>query len=261
MTQRNTFEYRKKLYKPNFLDGIYKLDKNYNELDQYDTDAFDRLLVSEYKKKGLDIALNINSLSKQLKLSHKEIDGYLMWLYKKGSIILFSNGYGNSFYDKEKNSDKNIENIYLIRLNKTFVNKIDKNLQIIAKNLQNKIKNVKYKATYDKENNKLLINGEILSKQNEFSVNKFFISFLIDNPNMEFHINEIGDMVRNNLKDDGFVLKNIQKRIYDLGFRGEIKKAFFKVSKTRLIFINPIDKSRLQKLGIKKLNLKRISRV
>ena len=86
MTQRNTFEYRKKLYKPNFLDGIYKLDKNYNELDQYDTDAFDRLLVSEYKKKGVDIALNINSLSKQLKLSNKEIHGYLMPPTKKTSI-------------------------------------------------------------------------------------------------------------------------------------------------------------------------------
>ena len=118
MTQRNTFEYKKRRYRPNFLDGIYKVSKNYNELDQYDTRAFDELLAAEYKKKGLDIALNINSLSKRLKLSNEEINGYLMWLYKKESIVLYSNGYGNSFYDKEKNTDKNIENIYLIRLKK-----------------------------------------------------------------------------------------------------------------------------------------------
>jgi len=51
MTSRNTFEYKKRRYRPNFLDGIYKVSKDYNELDQYDTRAFDELLAAEYKKK------------------------------------------------------------------------------------------------------------------------------------------------------------------------------------------------------------------
>lgn len=150
----------------------------------YDTDAFDRLLVSEYKKKGLDIALNINSLSKQLKLSHEEIDGYLMWLYKKGSIILFSNGYGNSFYDKEKNSDKNIENIYLIRLNKTFVNKIDKNLQIIGDDIELDTLNT--------------ISSKMLSPADEIQVLRIIIKRLMnDKADLELDVQRLKREVNN----------------------------------------------------------------
>ena len=124
------FKYRNKFYKPNFLDGIYKLTKNYNPLDHYDTDEFDRLLALEYQKQGANIALNINFLSKELNLSHKKINDYLMWLYKKGKIILFSNGYDNGFYDKKKNLDKDLRNIYLIRLTRFYLNLHENNLNL-----------------------------------------------------------------------------------------------------------------------------------
>ncbi|PCH82813.1 MAG: hypothetical protein COC02_05045 [Rhodospirillaceae bacterium] len=124
MAKRKIFNYKNKCYEPNFLDGIFKLSKTLNDLDQYDTFAFDQLLLTAYKKEGLDIALNINSISKKLKLSNEKINKYLMWLYKIEFIVLYSNGYQNSFYDKEKNKDKNIENIYLIRLKKSSIEKI-----------------------------------------------------------------------------------------------------------------------------------------
>ena len=184
MTSRNTFEYKKRRYRPNFLDGIYKVSKDYNELDQYDTRAFDELLAAEYKKKGLDIALNINSLSKRLKLSNEEIDGYLMWLYKKESIVLYSNGYGNSFYDKEKNTDKNIENIYLIRLKKGFIDKINTSLKIIDKN-------EKYKITYNDKKRHLYINNLFISRFTFDKTNDRLMSFLIKNPNKKFTKTEL----------------------------------------------------------------------
>ena len=115
MTHSNAFEYKKKEYEPNFVDS---LGVNINKLDNYDKEEFDKLIALAYKKNGLDITLNINSLSKQLKLDNTQINKYLIWLYKKGSIVLYSNGYENSFYDKEKNTDKNIKDIYLIRLKK-----------------------------------------------------------------------------------------------------------------------------------------------
>jgi len=250
MTQRNTFEYRKKLYKPNFLDGIYKLDKNYNELDQYDTDAFDRLLVSEYKKKGLDIALNINSLSKQLKLSHKEIDGYLMWLYKKGSIILFSNGYGNSFYDKEKNSDKNIENIYLIRLKKQFIDKINKSLKIIDKN-------EKYRIIYNDKKRYLYINKIFLKRFTFDKTNDLLMSFLIKNPNKKFTKTELAQKIAKKNKRKTFRIGDLQTKIISMGFKGNTLKAFFDVSSTAIIFHNPVYDSRLKNLGIEHLSISR----
>jgi len=184
MTSRNTFEYKKRRYRPNFLDGIYKVSKDYNELDQYDTRAFDELLAAEYKKKGLDIALNINSLSKRLKLSNEEINGYLMWLYKKESIVLYSNGYGNSFYDKEKNTDKNIENIYLIRLKKGFIDKINTSLKIIDKN-------EKYKITYNDKKRHLYVNNLFISRFTFDKTNDRLMSFLIKNPNKKFTKTEL----------------------------------------------------------------------
>lgn len=105
------FKYKKNLYQPCFIDHI---NDKYNNLDIYTEQEFNNILGREMKNK-IDIAININLLCEYLKLSKNEINQYLLWLYQKGSIILFSNGYANNFWDKHKNSDLNIKDIYLIR--------------------------------------------------------------------------------------------------------------------------------------------------
>ena len=120
MTFKNTYKYNGKIYQPYFIDS---LGNNSHNLDYYDSEEFDKLLVLKSEKNGLDIALNINTVSKKLKISEIEINKYLLWLYKRGLIVLYSNGYKNNFYEKEKNKDKNIKNIYLIRLKKDFIRK------------------------------------------------------------------------------------------------------------------------------------------
>jgi len=95
--------------KPLYLDPIYKLTRYYNALDRYTTTAFNRIFIAEHKKKGLNIALKINFLTKKLDITEQEINKYLLYLYKNDSIILFSN-----------------KEIYLIRLRKKFINQINK---------------------------------------------------------------------------------------------------------------------------------------
>ena len=49
---------------------------------------------------------------------------------QKGNIILFSNGYDNGFYDKKKNLDKDLKNIYLIRLTDFYLKLHENNLKL-----------------------------------------------------------------------------------------------------------------------------------
>ena len=70
MTHGNTYKYKGKIYEPYFIDS---LGNNSHNLDHYDLKEFDKLLVLKSEKNGPDIALNINSVSKKLKISEIEI--------------------------------------------------------------------------------------------------------------------------------------------------------------------------------------------
>ena len=245
MTHSNAFEYKKKEYEPNFVDS---LGMNINKLDNYDTEEFDKLIALAYKKNGLDITLNINSLSKQLKLDNTQINKYLIWLYKKGSIVLYSNGYENSFYDKEKNTDKNIKDIYLIRLKKDFIDKINKSLKIIDKN-------EKYKITYNDKKRYLYINNLYITKFTFDKTNDRLMSFLIKNPNKKFTKIDLQKRIAKIHRLKSFRIVDLQTKIIHIGFKKDTLKAFFDVSSTSIIFHNPVYESRLKDLKIEHLSI------
>ena len=245
MARDNAYKYKGKIYRPSYIDSI---GKNLNELDSYDSEEFNKLLALESKKNGLDIALNINSLSRKLKIAKLEVDKYLLWLYKKGSIVLFSNGHRNSFYDKDKNTDKNIENIYLIRLKKDFIDKINKSLKIIDKK-------EKYRIIYNDKKRYLYINNLYITKFTFDKTNDRLMSFLIKNPNTKFTKIELQKRIAKINRLQSFRVGDLQTKIIQIGFKGDTLKAFFDVSSTSIIFHNPVYESRLKDLKIEHLSI------
>ena len=248
MTHHNTYKYKGKIYEPYFIDS---LGNNSHNLDHYDLKEFDKLLVLKSEKNGPDIALNINSVSKKLKISEIEINKYLLWLYKRGSIVLYSNGYKNNFYEKEKNTDKNIENIYLIRLKKDFINKINKSLKII-----DKIE--KYRVTYNNKKRYLYVNNLYISKFTFDKTNDRLFSFLIKNPNKKFSKIEIQEKIAKINRLKSFKIGGLQTKIIQIGFKKDMLKAFFDISKTSIIFHNPVYESRMQDLELEHLSISQI---
>ena len=245
MARDNAYKYKGKIYKPSYIDS---LGKNLNELDSYESKEFNKLLALESKKNGLDIALNINSLSRKLKISKIEVDKYLLWLYRKGSIVLFSNGHGNSFYDKDKNTDKNIENIYLIRLKKDFIDKINKSLKIIDKK-------EKYRIIYNDKKRYLYINNLYITKFTFDKTNDRLMSFLIKNPNKKFTKIDLQKRIAKIHRLKSFRIGDLQTKIIHIGFKKDTLQAFFDVSSTSIIFHNPVYESRLRDLKIEHLSI------
>lgn len=248
MARDNAYKYKGKIYKPSYIDS---LGKNLNELDSYESEEFNKLLALKSKKNGLDIALNINSLSRKLKISKIEVNKYLLWLYEKESIVLYSNGYGNSFYDKDKNTDKNIENIYLIRLRKKFIDKINKSLKIIDKK-------EKYRIIYNDKKRYLYINNLYITKFTFDKTNDRLMSFLIKNPNTKFTKIELEKEIEKTNRLGSFRVGDLQTKIIQIGFKKDTLKAFFDVSSTSIIFYNPVYESRLKDLEIDHLSITQI---
>ena len=184
-------------------------------------------------------------------LTKIEVDKYLLWLYRKGSIVLFSNGHGNSFYDKDKNTDKNIENIYLIRLKKDFIDKINKSLKIIDKK-------EKYRIIYNDKKRYLYINNLYITKFTFDKTNDRLMSFLIKNPNKKYTKIELQKRIAKINRLQSFKIGDLQTKIIQIGFKKDTLKAFFDISSTSIIFHNPVYESRLKDLEIEHLSITQI---
>ncbi len=105
-----------------------------------------------------------------------------------------------------------------------------------------------YEIFYSKQRQVLLNNIEI-ARPDFDSENELVFSFLMDNSNKKHTKAEIEKAVGKPLT------KTLHKIVENLGFKGEIRQAFFDVSKDSICFRNPIRKEDLDKLGITKLKL------
>jgi len=96
----------------------------------------------------------------------------------------------------------------------------------------------------------LINNTFTLSTTNFNSENNNFIDYVISNPNKKLTKTDI---------EKGIGQQKLKKSLHqitsDLGFRGEIKKLFFDVSKTAIYFRNNISENELKGLSIDKENL------
>ncbi len=106
--------------------------------------------------------------------------------------------------------------------------------------------------SYSNKTREVLLNDIIiLSKPNFNSTNDLVFKYLFNNPNIT--------ITRNKLEQNA-TKGNITKRLYeiikDLGFKKELAKIFFSVSKNEIIFRNPITKQDLVDLENPKFRIK-----
>ncbi|MBN1331365.1 hypothetical protein JW978_00580 [Candidatus Dojkabacteria bacterium] len=95
---------------------------------------------------------------------------------------------------------------------------------------------------------RILLDGEHeIGKPNFMQENDLVFDFLYNNPNKPWSKDEI--------KQQGKISvgKSFDKIVENLGFKGNLRKVFFNISKTHIQFNNPITQRDLLELGIEKL--------
>lgn len=107
-----------------------------------------------------------------------------------------------------------------------------------------------YTIKYSEKGRQILINNFILASPEFAGENEMVFSYLFLNPNKKIKIDEIEAHLGSTLG------KPIHKIIENLGFSGDIKKAFLDVSKQYIRFRNPVTRKDLDELDIKYLKLK-----
>ena len=108
-----------------------------------------------------------------------------------------------------------------------------------------------YQITYSM-NNEIFLNDKIrLGKPNLGSENEAVMEYLISNPNKKITKKDIED------KKEITIGKDFHKIVENLGFTGDLRKIFFKISKSTILFRNPITEADFEKLGIPPLEIEK----
>lgn len=135
------------------------------------------------------------------------------------------------------------------------------NFDEYLKNLRNNLQ--KNEIKQDIEDNPIMyeieysVNGEIiikglgvLTKTNADSIPDNFFCYVLENSRRLIKLREIEE----NIKED--ITRSIHKVLNDMGFKGNLKKTFFKVSTSNVYFRNPVYKKEFESLHIPPLDLK-----
>ena len=99
-----------------------------------------------------------------------------------------------------------------------------------------------YVITYTKQRQILLNNNAEIGKPDFNSENDLVFSFLYEHPNETFTKGQLEKAIGSTLT------KSLHKIIENLGFEGDIKKAFFSVSKNAVQFRNPVTREQLKEM-------------
>ena len=90
----------------------------------------------------------------------------------------------------------------------------------------------------------ILINNLVLARPEFGSENEIVFRYLFDNPNRTVKLDELQKRL-----GDQPIKKNLHKIVENLGFQGDLKDAFFSVTKDSILFRNPIRNEDMKKLG------------
>ena len=108
---------------------------------------------------------------------------------------------------------------------------------------------VVYRITYTPAREVLLNDVFQLAKPDFDSENDLVFDYLYEHPNEKFAKQQIEAKI--NLT----IAKPLHKIVENLGFKGDLKKLFFNVSKNSILFRNPITRRDLEQLGISRIKL------
>jgi hypothetical protein len=103
--------------------------------------------------------------------------------------------------------------------------------------------------TYTKSRQVLLNNMFQLAQPTFNGENDQVFSFLIQNPNKSFTKKQLEETL--NIK----ITKPFHKIVENLGFKGDLVRIFFSISKNNISFNNPVSQEHLEQMGIGKIRL------
>ena len=109
---------------------------------------------------------------------------------------------------------------------------------------------IAYEVSYSDINRKILVNNFLIAQPNFMGENEVVFTYLYKHPNDAISKEQI------EITSKTKITKRFSKIIENLGFTGELKKAFFIISKDKIMFRNPITNNVLKELGIEYLRLK-----
>lgn len=109
---------------------------------------------------------------------------------------------------------------------------------------------VLYEIRYSEQSREILVNNFLLKKLHSFSDNDAIFAYLYENANKVVSVKDIkaGTKLTS--------IKDLNKFLENIGFTGELRKVFFKVSKDQVRFNNPVAKKDLEEIGISYLKLR-----
>ena len=112
-----------------------------------------------------------------------------------------------------------------------------------------------YKVTYSTHTREVKINNIVLSKPDFDSENDRFFEYVSLNPNRPIGLEELTQHM------GSAPAKRLAHIVRDLGFTGELKSVFFPVvTKSQVMFINPVNKQYAQEHDLPAINFKKIGR-
>lgn len=106
-----------------------------------------------------------------------------------------------------------------------------------------------YKISYSEQTREIVINGFLFKKLRSFSENDAMFAYLYKHSNED----KTDDDIKAAIGYDS--IKDLNKFIENIGFKGDYRKVFFKVSKNKIRFNNPITKEYLLEIGVKRLEI------
>lgn len=113
---------------------------------------------------------------------------------------------------------------------------------------QSEAESFAYRITYSEKTREIIINNFLLANPDFDSENERVFTYIYKSPNKRISLKELQ-------QNTGKLGKTLHKIVENLGFTGNIRKAFFDVSKTGIRFRNPVTKTDLDELGIKHIKL------
>lgn len=223
-----------------------------------------KLKLEDLSKGNLDkMILVVAKINEKFELTHTpEFDLYikpgfedcLKFLHNK-SVLLNYKRIGNLDHDNRFFLNINVDKFkkFLPQpfqvYNEKFGNPIKTVMETPLASTPPKSKDILYSITFSMNNEIVLNDLVVLKKPNLNSENTAVFEYLIKNSNKKISKKEIENHIGNSIG------KDLHKIVENLGFTGDFRTAFFKVSKDALYFRNPITKADFEQLGILPLRI------
>lgn len=101
-----------------------------------------------------------------------------------------------------------------------------------------------YRVSYSDKSREILVNNLLLAKPDFGSENEMVFGYIYQHPNERLNKTQIEQQLNISIG------KSFHKIVENLGFKGDLRKAFFDLSKTYIRFRNPVTKKDLDALNI-----------